>query len=173
MFKAAPKPRRSLNKKLDKENNAECLNGLPKERFNMSIPNLNVGHALPVLDEKLTRRLTRKDKPEDDVTPKMLPKLPTCEQKKTTIDEPLFNSLENINLIKDYSGDFMRNALKQSTSPNEFLLRHEINGQLRAKMVDWMIEVFSSYKCLEGTFFRAVQILDGYFQHVSQPLLTK
>lgn len=118
MFKAAAKPRRSLNKKLDKENNAECLNGLPKERFNMSIPNLNIGHALPILDEKLTRRLTRKDKVEDDVTPKMLPKLPVCEQKKAIVDEPFFNSVENANLVRDYSEDFMREALKQSPTPN-------------------------------------------------------
>jgi len=31
-------------------------------------------------------------------------------------------------------------------------------------MVDWMIEVFASYKCGEQTFFLSVKIMDEYFK---------
>ena len=31
-------------------------------------------------------------------------------------------------------------------------------------MVDWMIEVLSSYKMSEDTFFRSVKILDSFFK---------
>mgnify|MGYP002361177803 FL=1 len=30
-------------------------------------------------------------------------------------------------------------------------------------MIDWMIEVFSSYKFLDGTFFRGVELMDRFF----------
>ncbi len=31
-------------------------------------------------------------------------------------------------------------------------------------MVDWMVEVLSSYKCHEQTFFKALFILDGFYR---------
>jgi hypothetical protein len=61
---------------------------------------------------------------------------------------------------------------KHAMPPNEFLMRHDINPQLRAKMVDWMIEVFSSYKCLDSTFFKGVELMDRYFSLVSTYNLT-
>jgi len=30
-------------------------------------------------------------------------------------------------------------------------------------MIDWMIEVFSSYKFLDGSFFRGVELMDRFF----------
>lgn len=35
------------------------------------------------------------------------------------------------------------------TTPVNCLAKHNIPVNLRAKMVDWMIEVLSSYKCTE------------------------
>lgn len=46
--------------------------------------------------------------------------------------------------------------------------RHEINYPLRARMVDWMIEVLTNFKCDDQTFFIAVSILDRYFKSVSE-----
>ena len=43
-----------------------------------------------------------------------------------------------------------------------FLANHEVSVELRGKMVDWMIEVMSSYKTSESCFFLAVELLDSY-----------
>lgn len=45
--------------------------------------------------------------------------------------------------------------------PN-FLERHGVNERLRAKMLDWMIEVLNIYQQKEQTIFRAIFLLD-YF----------
>ncbi len=45
-----------------------------------------------------------------------------------------------------------------------FLENHEITGRLRAKMIDWIVEVLSSYKCAEQTFFTSVFVLDEFFR---------
>ena len=47
---------------------------------------------------------------------------------------------------------------------DNYLEKHEITSRLRGKMIDWMVEVLSSYKCSEQTFFCAVHILDSYFR---------
>jgi hypothetical protein len=43
--------------------------------------------------------------------------------------------------------------------------RHEqINFCLRARMIDWMIEVLTNFKCDDQTFFLAVSLMDRYFK---------
>lgn len=44
--------------------------------------------------------------------------------------------------------DYMKRKEKETT-PFNALSKHTIPASLRAKMVDWMIEVLSSYKCSE------------------------
>jgi hypothetical protein len=46
----------------------------------------------------------------------------------------------------------------------QFLKKHEIDQSLRGRMVDWMVEVLTSYKCSNRTFFKTVDIMDRYFQ---------
>jgi hypothetical protein len=46
----------------------------------------------------------------------------------------------------------------------DFLVRHDITGGLRARMVDWMIEVLSNFKCDDQTFFLATALMDRYFK---------
>ena len=41
---------------------------------------------------------------------------------------------------------------------------HDINVNLRARMIDWMIEVLTNFKCDDQTFFLAVGLLDRYFK---------
>lgn len=36
-------------------------------------------------------------------------------------------------------------------------------------MVDWMIEVLTSYKCTEQTFFMAVRLMDDYLLKETRP----
>jgi hypothetical protein len=47
---------------------------------------------------------------------------------------------------------------------------HGITANLRSKMVDWMIEVLSSYKMSEETFFRSVYMMDAYLKKTTARL---
>ncbi len=49
-------------------------------------------------------------------------------------------------VAKDYSLDIMSHLCLQSKSTLGFLSTHAITPTLRSKMLDWMIEVLSSYK---------------------------
>ncbi len=40
--------------------------------------------------------------------------------------------------------------------------RHEVSVKLRARMIDWMIEVLSSFKCQQNTFFISIDIMDKF-----------
>ncbi len=44
-----------------------------------------------------------------------------------------------------------------------FLNAHDIDKHLRARMLDWMIEVTSSYKFTAKTYFASVYLMDRYF----------
>jgi hypothetical protein len=44
-----------------------------------------------------------------------------------------------------------------------FMSNHAINGIYRTKMVDWMVEVLSAFKCSNQTLFLAVSLMDRYF----------
>lgn len=48
------------------------------------------------------------------------------------------------------------------------LKSHKINGVYRAKMVDWMVEVLSAFKCSDQTFFIAVNLMDRYFDALAK-----
>lgn len=40
---------------------------------------------------------------------------------------------------------------------------HEITANLRARMIDWMIEVLTNFKCDDLTFFLSTSMMDRYF----------
>lgn len=44
-----------------------------------------------------------------------------------------------------------------------FLNGHQITSPLRARMLDWMVEVTESYKFTPKTYFAGVEIMDRYF----------
>jgi hypothetical protein len=39
---------------------------------------------------------------------------------------------------------------------------------MRSKMVDWIIEVMSQYKCTDETFFLALNVMDRFFMNASK-----
>ena len=45
---------------------------------------------------------------------------------------------------------------------------HQISGVYRAKMVDWMVEVLTAFKCSDATFFVAVNLMDRYFDAMNR-----
>ena len=50
---------------------------------------------------------------------------------------------------------------KVKTSP---LYKHKISKEYRTKMVDWMVEVTTSFKCTVRTYFLAVALFDEYLR---------
>jgi Cyclin, N-terminal domain len=48
------------------------------------------------------------------------------------------------------------------------LENHEITGIYRAKMVDWMVEVLSAFKCVDQTTFLAINLMDRYFDALNK-----
>lgn len=49
-------------------------------------------------------------------------------------------------------------------------MAHDIDKGLRARMLDWMIEVTSSYKFTTKTYFTGVHLMDRYFKAEDQRL---
>lgn len=81
----------------------------------------------------------------------------TVIKKKTTL---------KLNLMQDYGSDIHIHLkrIESDVNLNEFLGKHSISKDYRAKMVDWMVEVLTTFKTSDQTFFLAVNILDRYFK---------
>lgn len=54
---------------------------------------------------------------------------------------------------------------------NRFLAPHKIDSGLRARMLDWMIEVIGSYNFQPKTYFAGVEIMDKFFQKSTETLV--
>lgn len=56
---------------------------------------------------------------------------------------------QNININHEYgdSIDLYMRELEKQFSTKDFLLVHKITPALRARMIDWMIEVLTNFKC--------------------------
>ena len=82
--------------------------------------------------------------------------------RKTTTDV----QRQNINVRYELGNDidsYLR-AFELEFNTKDAFVHHEINTNLRARMIDWMIEVLTNFKCDDQTFFIAVSILDRYFK---------
>lgn len=68
------------------------------------------------------------------------------------------------NALADYGHEIevYERSLELRCLPKDCLRPHEITPNLRAKMVDWMVEVMTSFKCKDQTFFMAVSLMDRY-----------
>lgn len=76
---------------------------------------------------------------------------------------------QNINVNVEY-GDSIANYMRELEVQHlteDSLFRHKITPALRARMIDWMIEVLTNFKCDDQTFFLAVSLLDRYFKNKS------
>ena len=54
--------------------------------------------------------------------------------------------------------------------PINYMDKHNFSKNIRERMVDWMVEVFSAYKCDPGTFELAVHIMDCYIARTKKKL---
>ena len=73
---------------------------------------------------------------------------------------------ENIHVNENFGEDikaYMRH-LETMQPVDNCLIKHKITPNLRARMVDWMIEVLTNFKCDDQTYFLAVSLMDRYFK---------
>lgn len=73
---------------------------------------------------------------------------------------------QNINLRAELGADvqeYLRTRELQFDTTN-CLERHEITAPIRARMVDWIIEVLTNFYCDDQTFFIAVSLMDRFFK---------
>lgn len=77
---------------------------------------------------------------------------------------------QNINVRSDYAQDIDRylRMFELQFNTQGCLSRHKITPTLRARMVDWMIEVLTNFRCDDQTFFIAISIMDRYFKDCPQ-----
>ena len=88
---------------------------------------------------------------------------------------PLMSPTKKIedNIKADYFDDINAFTRKHAAPKPDFLARHQIDEPYRAKMVDWVVEVFTAFKCCDAAFFTAIQTLDRYFASVPKELLSR
>lgn len=74
--------------------------------------------------------------------------------------------------MADYGLDIHHHLkkLEHNTKQSSFLNKHQISPDYRAKMVDWMVEVLTTFKTSDQTFFLAVNILDRFFKDTDKVL---
>lgn len=65
---------------------------------------------------------------------------------------------------KDYHNAILNSIFEEEEAIEDCLSRHKVTERMRCRMVDWMIEVLTNYKCEDNTFFIAVNIMDKFFK---------
>ena len=86
------------------------------------------------------------------------------EQNKISVNE--LNS--NVKNVKEYIGDILENLIEEeensilNINPNYLKLQKEINADMRAILIDWLIEVNKRFNFQEETLYKVVNIIDSY-----------
>ncbi|KAM9423831.1 G2/mitotic-specific cyclin-B2-like isoform 2-T2 [Salvelinus alpinus] len=65
--------------------------------------------------------------------------------------------------IKDIYGYLQRLETQQSVRP-KYMNGYEINGRMRALLIDWLIQVHSRFQLLQETLYLTVAVLDRFLQ---------
>lgn len=85
-------------------------------------------------------------------------------EKKISVNE--LNS--NIKNVKEYIVDILENLIEEeensrmNINPNYLNLQKEINADMRAILIDWLIEVNKRFNFQEETLFKAIDLIDSY-----------
>jgi hypothetical protein len=74
--------------------------------------------------------------------------------------------LQNINSFEEYGNSILSYLIEYENKfpTDNCLSKHEITPNLRSKMVDWMIEVLTNFKCRDLTLYLAVKIMDRFLK---------
>ena len=70
--------------------------------------------------------------------------------------------LDTFNMI-EYGPSILDEYFIEQENIKNVLEKHTITPQMRLKMVDWMVEIFTIIQTNDVTFFNAVNIMDKYF----------
>ena len=70
--------------------------------------------------------------------------------------------LDTFNMI-EYGPSILDEYFIEQENIKNVLEKHSITPQMRLKMVDWMVEIFTIIQTNDITFFNAVNIMDKYF----------
>ena len=70
--------------------------------------------------------------------------------------------LDTFNMI-EYGPSILDEYFIEQENIKNVLEKHSITPQMRLKMVDWMVEIFTIIQTNDVTFFNAVNIMDKYF----------
>ena len=80
-----------------------------------------------------------------------------------TIEE--YNNLIDTITILEYGPTILEEYYLEEEYLNNILINHSITPYMRMKMVDWMIEIFTTIPTKEITFFICVNIMDRFFYY--------
>jgi hypothetical protein len=79
---------------------------------------------------------------------------------QSTPESPKKSTNDELNLLQEIHKNLLADA-----SPQEVPLAfHKVSKDYRTKMVDWMVEVCTSFKCSARTYFLAVKLFDNYLR---------
>ena len=78
-----------------------------------------------------------------------------------TSDE--YKQLLNTFNMLEYGEDILEEYFTEQEKMENVLEKHTITPEMRMKMVDWMIEIFTIIQTNDVTFFCAVNIMDSFF----------
>jgi hypothetical protein len=78
------------------------------------------------------------------------------------------------NAINDFGAGINAHLthLESQVDLTGFLSAHKVTTEYRAKMIDWMVEVLSTFKCSDQAFFKTIQIMDRYYAESQHQLGT-
>jgi len=84
-------------------------------------------------------------------------------------NEPKFSNEEYRRMFsrilkKEMGKSHLQDLFDEEEEIGDFLESHKISERMRTRMIDWMIEVLTNYKCDDNSFFLACNSMDRYFK---------
>lgn len=76
-----------------------------------------------------------------------------------------YNNLIDTITLLEYGPNILDEYFSEEEHLNNILINHSITPYMRMKMVDWMIEIFTTIPTKEITFFISVNIMDRFFYY--------
>lgn len=77
-------------------------------------------------------------------------------------------------ILQKYGSYYLKsfNLKENNTLPENFMKKHKISSFIRGKMVNWMLEIFYTFRSNEETFLAAVEIMDKFIYYYKHKTLT-
>lgn len=83
----------------------------------------------------------------------------------------------NALLFSEYWSDIQKNLKEEECKPEfdvtDNLGKHEVTDSLRSRMIDWMVEVLTNFRCSHQAYFMATSLLDQFFKQTTERIQVK